>query len=131
MAFSTSSIVALCIHRVKISRFSPRPKCSGVSAIHSVRGARPEPVHQLKVGSVRHDAPRPLPETVQHQAVEVALAVSRRHCEIDCFDGQLIVRDLGSRQGTYVNDIQIDEGPLNFNDQLRIGLTRFIVKPTA
>jgi len=57
--------------------------------------------------------------------------LSRRHCEIDCFDGQLIVRDLGSRHGTYVNDIQIDEGPLNFNDQLRIGLTRFIVKPTA
>ena len=57
--------------------------------------------------------------------------LSRQHCEIDCFDGQLIVRDLGSRHGTYVNDMQIDESPLNINDQLRIGLTKFIVKPTV
>lgn len=56
--------------------------------------------------------------------------LSRQHCEIDCFDGQLIVRDLGSRHGTYVNDLQIDESPLNFNDQLRIGLTKFVVKST-
>jgi len=54
--------------------------------------------------------------------------LSRRHCEIDCFDGQLIVRDLGSRHGTYINDMQIDESPLNINDQLRIGLTKFTVK---
>ena len=56
--------------------------------------------------------------------------LSRQHCEIDCFDGQLIVRDLRSRHGTYVNDMKIDESPLNINDQLRIGLTRFIVKST-
>ena len=55
--------------------------------------------------------------------------LSRQHCEIDCFDGQLLIRDLGSRHGTYVNDMQIDECPLNIDDQLRIGLTRFIVKP--
>ncbi len=55
--------------------------------------------------------------------------LSRQHCEIDCFDGQLVIRDLRSRHGTYVNDMQIDECPLNIDDQLRIGLTRFIVKP--
>jgi pSer/pThr/pTyr-binding forkhead associated (FHA) protein len=55
--------------------------------------------------------------------------LSRQHCEIDCFDGKLVIRDLGSRHGTYVNDMQIDESPLNMDDQLRIGLTRFIVKP--
>ena len=54
--------------------------------------------------------------------------LSRQHCEIDCQEGQLVVRDLGSRHGTYVNDLKIDESPLNFNDQLQIGMTRFTLK---
>ena len=56
--------------------------------------------------------------------------LSRQHCEIDCQEGQLVIRDLGSRHGTYVNDLQIDESPLNFNDQLRIGMTTFTVRST-
>jgi pSer/pThr/pTyr-binding forkhead associated (FHA) protein len=57
--------------------------------------------------------------------------LSRQHCEIDCHDGQLIVRDLGSRHGTFVNELRIDECPLNMDDQLRIGLTRFTIRPSV
>ena len=35
--------------------------------------------------------------------------VSRRHAEIDEVDGTLAIRDLGSRNGTYVNGKRIDE----------------------
>lgn len=37
----------------------------------------------------------------------VSSLVSRRHCELAESDGQLIVRDLGSSNGTYVNGVKI------------------------
>lgn len=51
--------------------------------------------------------------------------LSRQHCEIDCRDGQLVVRDLGSRHGTFLNGLQVDESTLEVDDELRIGLTQF------
>jgi pSer/pThr/pTyr-binding forkhead associated (FHA) protein len=51
---------------------------------------------------------------------------SRRHCEIDCHDDQLIVRDLGSKHGTYVNDCPVSESPLLPGDRLTVGITRFV-----
>ena len=53
--------------------------------------------------------------------------LSRNHCEIDITDGELIIRDLGSKHGTYVNESQIDETTIESGDELRIGITRFVV----
>ncbi|MEC7566210.1 MAG: FHA domain-containing protein [Planctomycetota bacterium] len=53
--------------------------------------------------------------------------LSRHHCEIDCHQGVVIVRDLTSRHGTFINENRIQESVLNEGDTLRIGLTRFVV----
>ncbi|WP_339733755.1 FHA domain-containing protein [uncultured Gimesia sp.] len=48
--------------------------------------------------------------------------VSRTHCQILIRDGKLLVDDLESRNGTFINDIAIQtKTPLHPGDQLRIG----------
>jgi pSer/pThr/pTyr-binding forkhead associated (FHA) protein len=55
-------------------------------------------------------------------------AISRRHCAIVRRDDRYTVRDLGSRNGTYVNDKRItEEVPLNAGDELRVGPLKFNV----
>lgn len=49
--------------------------------------------------------------------------VSRRHCELVLIDGRVLVVDLGSRHGTYVNDHRVDEAWLEPGDELSVGLT--------
>jgi pSer/pThr/pTyr-binding forkhead associated (FHA) protein len=49
-------------------------------------------------------------------------AISRRHCAIVRKDDRYTVRDLGSRNGTYVNDVRItEEVTLSAGDELRVG----------
>ena len=43
-------------------------------------------------------------------------------------DSELIIRDLGSKHGTYVNESPIDETTIESGDELRIGITRFVVE---
>jgi predicted component of type VI protein secretion system len=55
-------------------------------------------------------------------------AISRRHCAILRRNGAVTVRDLGSRNGTHVNEQRIDkEVPLSAGDELRVGPLRFRV----
>jgi pSer/pThr/pTyr-binding forkhead associated (FHA) protein len=55
-------------------------------------------------------------------------AISRRHCAIVRAGDGWTVRDLGSRNGTYVNDTKITaEVPLNADDELRVGPLKFRV----
>lgn len=54
--------------------------------------------------------------------------VSRRHCELDCVYGQLVVRDLDSRHGTMVNGSSIREARLEPGDRLSVGMTTFRVE---
>ena len=58
------------------------------------------------------------------------MVVSRRHCELDQDQGRLKIRDLGSRNGTFVNGRQIDEAELNSGDQIQIGPLTFSVETT-
>ncbi|QDT69994.1 FHA domain-containing protein FhaB [Planctomycetes bacterium MalM25] len=53
-------------------------------------------------------------------------AISRKHCELKQVDSGVTVQDLGSRNGTYLNDERI-EGvqPLSNGDTLRIGPLEF------
>lgn len=51
-------------------------------------------------------------------------AVSRKHAEIFFRDSQWFLRDLGSSNGTYLNEQRINEPiPLKTNDQIRCGAT--------
>jgi pSer/pThr/pTyr-binding forkhead associated (FHA) protein len=54
--------------------------------------------------------------------------VSRRHCEIVASAGYLVVRDLGSKYGTFVNGRQVREIRLSPGDMLSVGLSNFIAR---
>ena len=47
--------------------------------------------------------------------------VSRRHCEVTCSRNRYAIRDLGSTNGTYVNDVLIGEREIRDGDQVQIG----------
>jgi len=52
---------------------------------------------------------------------------SRRHCELQDADGRILVRDLGSRHGTFVNGQPVaHETPLLPGDELCVGLSHFV-----
>src|SRR5258706_5818172 len=53
----------------------------------------------------------------------VGTDVSREHAEIACVDGQFVIRDRGSRFGTFVNDQAITERVITHGDRIRLGRT--------
>ena len=56
-------------------------------------------------------------------------AISRRHCAIVRTDGTWIASDLGSRNGTYLNDQKIETPTaLSLGDELRVGPLKFRVE---
>jgi pSer/pThr/pTyr-binding forkhead associated (FHA) protein len=63
-----------------------------------------------------------------------SLAISRRHAAILSRSGQVLVCDLGSRNGTFVNEVPVaGECELRHNDLLRLGPLEFrvLVRPTV
>lgn len=55
-------------------------------------------------------------------------AVSREHCELVEKDGKVLVRDLGSSNGTYVNRERIQEAELKAGDLVAVGPAIFVVR---
>lgn len=63
-------------------------------------------------------------------------SVSRRHCVIERKGSELVIRDLDSRNGTFVNEVPVKERTLRKGDQISIGDSVFILvidddKPAA
>jgi pSer/pThr/pTyr-binding forkhead associated (FHA) protein len=55
-------------------------------------------------------------------------SVSRKHCEVQMLDGQLLVRDLGSSNGTQINDQKVKgQAKLLAGDRLQLGPVIFTV----
>jgi len=54
--------------------------------------------------------------------------ISRHHCEIIYRKYQYILEDLGSANGSYVNDIKVKETVLRDGDIIQIGSLRFLFK---
>lgn len=54
------------------------------------------------------------------------VTVSRRHAEVSHIADSYVVRDMGSLNGTYVNQARVDEQPLNHGDELQIGKFRMV-----
>ncbi|HWN96149.1 MAG TPA: FHA domain-containing protein [Methylomirabilota bacterium] len=48
-------------------------------------------------------------------------SVSRQHCEVWLTDDAVLVRDLGSRNGTFVEDERVQEAQVNDGQTLRLG----------
>ena len=56
-------------------------------------------------------------------------AVSRLHAVVERFGGGWVLRDLGSRNGTLVNGVQLSaERPLVSGDEVKIGATRLVFR---
>lgn len=53
--------------------------------------------------------------------------VSHQHCEFVSEQGFFVVRDLGSQNGTWVNEQRVEEARLRDGDEVRIGGTRIRV----
>jgi two-component system response regulator GlrR len=69
-----------------------------------------------------------------HESSTVRLAdrtVSRFHCEITRAGGRLVVRDLGSRNGTFIDGVEIREAFCPPAAALVLGETRVMVRTTA
>ncbi len=55
-------------------------------------------------------------------------SVADRHCRIGVKEGHLVVQDLGSVHGTFVNGCRISEAELAGGDELSIGMLTFLVE---
>ena len=58
------------------------------------------------------------------------VTVSRKHAEFVRREGQFLVRDVGSLNGTYVRRDRIDEAVLRDGDEVQIGKFRMIFHPS-
>lgn len=56
------------------------------------------------------------------------MVVSRRHCELNLEMDRLKLRDLGSRNGTYINGQRVDQAEVNPGDKIQIGPITFAVQ---
>jgi pSer/pThr/pTyr-binding forkhead associated (FHA) protein len=55
-------------------------------------------------------------------------SLGAKHCEIVASKGRLIVRDLGSSVGTFVNGQRVSESSLRRLDQLTVGSVTFVLR---
>jgi adenylate cyclase len=51
--------------------------------------------------------------------------ISRRHAEVDCRNGAVMVRDLGSSNGTFLNGARIETASVNAGDTVTFGKVGF------
>ena len=56
--------------------------------------------------------------------------VSREHAALECRDQRVFLRDLGSRNGTFVNEREVKELPLSHGSEFRLGRTRLLLMIT-
>jgi predicted component of type VI protein secretion system len=54
--------------------------------------------------------------------------VSRKHCEINLDHEQVMIRDFGSRNGTFLNGQRIEEASAKAGDLLQIGPVQFVIQ---
>ncbi len=53
-------------------------------------------------------------------------SVSKRHCQLNRDKGVLKIRDLGSRNGTYLNGKRVEEVLVQAGDRLKVGPLTFV-----
>lgn len=59
------------------------------------------------------------------------VCVSRVHCEIVAEGGKVVVHDLKSKNGTFVNGVRKEFSELSQDDVLSLGASRFVVQGSA
>ena len=88
---------------------------------------------RFKKGGGRKNFPLPSSVTVIGRRSDCDLriplmSVSKRHCQLSLNKGVLMVRDLGSRNGTILNGKAIDETVVQAGDSLKVGPITFVLQ---
>jgi pSer/pThr/pTyr-binding forkhead associated (FHA) protein len=95
--------------------------------LNGPRAGRTFPINGQRLRIGRNDPPA---VTVDIDLTSCELGspamVSRMHAELIAFDGQIHIVDLGSRNGTWVDDIQLVPGPTGASEPIPIGPGRKI-----
>ena len=71
----------------------------------------------------------PVTRLGRHPDSEIILddiTVSRRHAEVERVGSEYVVRDVGSLNGTYVNQERVDQATLRNGDELQVGKFRLV-----
>jgi hypothetical protein len=55
-------------------------------------------------------------------------SISSRHCEIILNDGTISLRDLGSTNGTFIDDEPVQQGTLAHGQRMKLGSAEFVVE---
>jgi class 3 adenylate cyclase/pSer/pThr/pTyr-binding forkhead associated (FHA) protein len=58
-------------------------------------------------------------------------SVSRYHAWVEVNTNKFIVKDLGSRNSTFVNDVKVEQAPLQDGDKVRFGSQEFVFNLSA
>ena len=77
---------------------------------------------------------RPLVLIGRHPSCDISLNsdwVSRRHCVLTEDAGEIVVRDLGSTNGTWINGRRVQRGRLKPGDERSLGHLRFCLERCA
>lgn len=56
--------------------------------------------------------------------------VSRSHAAVECHGARIVLRDLGSRNGTFVGDQRVSQHEIQSHDEFRLGATTFLLLVT-
>ncbi len=56
--------------------------------------------------------------------------VSRSHAAVECYGGRIMLRDLGSRNGTFAGDQGVSQREIQNADEFRLGRTKFVLLVT-
>ncbi|MBI2922770.1 MAG: FHA domain-containing protein, partial [Planctomycetes bacterium] len=86
----------------------------------------------VKLGDDPRIVPLPAEPITVGRSSQNAIAIldsslSRVHCELRKVDGAVVVRDLGSRNGTLVNGETVREKKLQSGDKVDVGICRIVV----
>src|SRR6266540_1097749 len=111
--------------RVKRTINSSNPAIRFMSALLIQRGANGTQEIVLKPGANR------LGRNEQNDLPINDPTVSGFHCEIDFEHGTVIVRDLGSTNGTFINSVPIRQAILEPGQTLRLGSVELFFPPDA
>lgn len=113
---------------MQLSVIDPKSEARPVADVQASSGWAIRPNHSAlanKIYSINGD-------TVLGRATECDLSfsvthLSRKHAQLSIVNGQLMVKDLGSANGTFVNGQQVQESKLQKGDELRLDTLSFTV----
>ena len=77
------------------------------------------------------DKPVTLGRTTEADVVIPSDKASRVHCAIRRWDEDYVIKDMKSRNGTYVNDQRVETAVLRVGDTIRIGSAQITVERRA